>query len=83
MKIARAGRAEIIVFLSLNLQVREVFVAVAVAVAPCCSSNHADDGDKKSHNFTYLIMKNSSFARFARANFIFVHLTSVLVLSTA
>ena len=34
MKIARAGRAEIIVFLSLNLQVREVFVAVAVAVAP-------------------------------------------------
>lgn len=82
MKIARAGRAEIIVFLSLNLQLREVFVAVAVAVLGS-SSNHADDGDKKSHNFTYLIMKNSSFARFARANFIFVHLTSVLVLSTA
>ena len=34
MKIARAGRAEVFVFLSLNLQVREVFVAVAVIINP-------------------------------------------------
>lgn len=76
MKIARAGRAEVLVFLSLNLQVREVFVAVAVIIRELKQP-------QESHKFTYLIMKNSNFARFARANFIFVHFTSVLVLSTA
>ena len=30
-------------------------------------SNHDDDGSKNPHKFAYLTMKNSSFARFARA----------------
>ena len=34
------------------------------------------------HKFAYLTMKNSSFACFARAVFIFGHLADVLVLST-
>ena len=33
--------------------------------------NHDDDGNKKVTNFAYLIVKNNSFARFARAVFIF------------
>ena len=36
----------------------------------------------KPHKFTYLTMKNNSFARFARAFFIFWHFEDVLVLST-
>ena len=40
-------------------------------------SNHDDDGNK----FAYLAMKNSIFARFARAFFIFWHFDDVLVLS--
>ena len=34
-------------------------------------SNHGEDGNKKPHKFAYLTMKNSIFARFARAFFIF------------
>ena len=45
-------------------------------------SNHDDDGNKKTHKFAYLTMKNSIFARFARAFFIFWHFEDVLVLST-
>ena len=37
---------------------------------------------QKSHKFAYLTMKNSIFARFARAFFIFCHFEDVLVLST-
>ena len=37
---------------------------------------------QKPHKFAYLTMKNSIFARFARAFFIFWHFEDVLVLST-
>ena len=37
---------------------------------------------QKPHKFAYLTMKNNSFARFARAFFIFWHFEHVLVLST-
>ena len=37
---------------------------------------------QKLHKFAYLTMKNSIFARFARAYFIFWHFVDVLVLST-
>ena len=37
---------------------------------------------QKPHKFAYLTMKNSIFARFARAFFIFLHFVDVLVLST-
>ena len=37
---------------------------------------------QEHHKFAYLTMKNGSFACFARAFFIFVHLADVLVLST-
>ena len=37
---------------------------------------------RKPHKFAYLTMKNSIFARFARAFFIFWHFVDVLVLST-
>ena len=37
---------------------------------------------QKRHKFAYLTMKNNSFARFARAYFIFEHFADVLVLST-
>ena len=37
---------------------------------------------QERHKFTYLIMKNNTFARFARAFFIFGHFADVLVLST-
>ena len=37
---------------------------------------------KERHKFTYLTMKDNSFARFARAFFIFRHFADVLVLST-
>ena len=37
---------------------------------------------QKPHKFAYLTMKNSIFARFARAFFIFWHFADVLVLST-
>ena len=37
---------------------------------------------RKPHKFAYLTMKNSIFARFARAFFIFWHFEDVLVLST-
>ena len=37
---------------------------------------------QERHKFSYLIMKNSTFARFARAFFIFGHLADVLDLST-
>ena len=37
---------------------------------------------QKPHKFAYLTMKNSIFARFARAFFIFWHFKDVLVLST-
>ena len=37
---------------------------------------------QKLHKFAYLTMKNSIFARFARAFFIFCHFLDVLVLST-
>ena len=37
---------------------------------------------QKPHKFAYLTMKNSIFARFARAFFIFWHFVDVLVLST-
>ena len=37
---------------------------------------------QERHNFAYLTMKNSTFARFARAVFIFGHLADVLDLST-
>ena len=37
---------------------------------------------QKAHKFAYLTMKNSIFARFARAFFIFWHFEDVLVLST-
>ena len=33
--------------------------------------NHDDDGNKNIHKFAYLIVKNKSFTRFARAVFIF------------
>jgi len=36
---------------------------------------------QKRHKFAYLTMKNSSFARFARAFFIFVHFANVHALS--
>ena len=45
-------------------------------------SNHDDDGNKERHKFAYLTMKNNSFARFARAFFIFGNFADVLVLST-
>ena len=32
---------------------------------------HDEDGNKNPHKFAYLTMKNSIFARFARAFFIF------------
>ena len=38
-------------------------------------------GQHKPHKFAYLAMKNSIFARFARAFFIFWHFEDVLVLS--
>ena len=38
---------------------------------------------QKPHKFAYLTMKNSIFARFARAVFIFCHFVDVLVLSTS
>ena len=44
-------------------------------------SKHDDDGNKKPHKFEYLTIKNSIFARFARAYFIFWHFEDVLVLS--
>ena len=34
------------------------------------------------HKFAYVTMKNNSFARFARAFFVFSHFADVLVLST-
>ena len=37
---------------------------------------------QERHKFAYLIMKNNSFARCARAFFIFGHFTDLLVLST-
>ena len=37
---------------------------------------------QESHKFAHLTMKNNSFARFARAVFIFGHFKDVLVLST-
>jgi len=37
---------------------------------------------QERYKFAYLTMKNSSFARFARAFFIFGHLADVLVVST-
>ena len=37
---------------------------------------------QERHNFAYLTMKNSTFAHFARAFFIFGHLADVLDLST-
>ena len=37
---------------------------------------------RERHKFAYLTTKNNSFARFARAFFIFSHFTDVLVLST-
>ena len=37
---------------------------------------------QKPHKFAYLTMKNSTFARFARAFFFFWHFEDVLVLST-
>ena len=37
---------------------------------------------QKPHKFAYLTMENSTFARFARAYFIFWHFEDVLVLST-
>ena len=37
---------------------------------------------QKRHKFAYLTVKNNSFARFARAVFIFGHVADVLVLST-
>ena len=45
------------------------------------SSNYDDDRRQKSHKFAYLTMKNSIFARFARAFYIFWHFEDVLVLS--
>ena len=45
-------------------------------------SNHDEDGSKNPHKFAYLTMKNSIFARFAGAFFIFWHFKDVLVLST-
>ena len=49
-------------------------------------SNHDDDGNKKPHKFAHacmhLTVKNSIFARFARAYLIFWHFADVLVLST-
>ena len=44
-------------------------------------SNRNDDGNKKTHKFAYLTMKNSIFARFARSFFIFIHFEDVLALS--
>ena len=44
-------------------------------------SNHDDDG-KERHKFAYLTTKNNSFARFARAFFIFLHFAHILVVST-
>ena len=37
---------------------------------------------QERHKFSYLTLKNNSFARFARAFFSFGHLTDLLVLST-
>ena len=37
---------------------------------------------QKCHKFAYFTMKNGSFARFARAFFIFVHFAAVIVLCT-
>ena len=37
---------------------------------------------QERQKFAYLTMKNNSFARFARAFFIFEHFVKVLVLST-
>ena len=34
-------------------------------------ANHDDDSNKERHKLAYLITKNNSFARFARAVFIF------------
>ena len=41
-------------------------------------SNHDDNGNTNPHKFAYLTMKNSIFARFARAFFIFWHFEDVL-----
>ena len=56
-------------------------VRPSIHLSTCCLtlgslSNHDDD------KFAYLTVKNSSFARFARAYFIFWHFGDVLVLST-
>ena len=45
-------------------------------------SNHVDDGDNITPQICILTMKNSSFARLARAVFIFVHFAAVFVLVT-
>ena len=45
-------------------------------------SNHDDDGNKNPHKFAYFTMKNSIFARFARAYSFFWHFEDALVLST-
>ena len=45
-------------------------------------SNHVGDGDNITPQICILPMKNSSFARLARAVFIFVHFAAVFVLVT-
>ena len=45
-------------------------------------SNRHNDGDKSCHKFAHLTIKNSTFARLARAFHIFVNLAAVLVPST-
>ena len=42
-----------------------------VPYLPGSLRNHDDDGNNNVTNFAYLIVKNNSFARFARAVFIF------------
>ena len=37
---------------------------------------------RERHKFAYLTKKNNSFARYARAVFVFLHFADVLVLST-
>ena len=68
------------------------FVCSFNQIPPCLFWSWKDDNrelkqprrrrQQKPHKFAYLTMKNSIFARFARAFFMFWHFVDVLVLST-
>ena len=59
---------ENIIFL---IELRESSKIVSLLAAIGSLRNHDDDNNKDVTNFAYLIVKNNSFARCARAVFIF------------